>query len=76
MGWAQTIRPDRSAQDAFSLMIGDTNASDHLHFDEEAEYYLGNSEENEVLWRPRPVRSWLGSPGAAHSAAAPENRQA
>jgi len=49
MGWTYTKRPDRSARDALRLMIGDTNASDPLLSDEEADYYLGNSGENVVL---------------------------
>jgi len=49
MGWTYTKRPARSARDALRLMIGDTNASDPLLSDEEADYYLGNNGKNVVL---------------------------
>jgi hypothetical protein len=49
MGLTYTKRSARSARDAFRLTIGDTDASDPLLSDEEADYYLGNNGDDAVL---------------------------
>jgi len=78
MGGTYTKRPARSAQDAFRLMIGNTNASDPLLSDEEADYYLGNSGENVVLAAAEACEALASrfAQDAAYSAAALENSQA
>ena len=63
MGWTYPKRPARSARDALRLMIGDTNASDPLLSDEEADYYLGNNGGNVVLAAAEACEALAGPHG-------------